>query len=1364
MGISLLGPLMVDGETSRLGHHDRVVLQALAMRPGDALTSDQLTDAIWSERPPASAPKNLQSCVVRLRKLLGSAAIERSRHGYRLTLPADEIDAVRFARLVARGHELLTLGESERATYTLDQALGLWRGRPLVDLLDWEPGRIEAGRLEELRLEAQDVWLEAALDAGRHREVLAEARAMASAQPLRERRWQLLALAQYQAGRQSEALRTVAHVRRTMVQELGLDPGPDLEAFEQAILRQDPGLMTAALASSASDVSPYRGLMPYDVDDTESFFGRDAEVATCLERLGREGVLAVVGPSGSGKSSLVRAGIAAALRRVGRHVVVMTPGQHPLEALPAELRNREPPVLVVDQAEEIFSLCEDPAERTAFLDTMCDLVGRTPLVLALRADRMGELSAHARFARVVERGLFLLAAMSAEDLRTVVEGPARQAGLVVEPGLIDLLVREVEGEPGALPMLSHALRETWLRREGRALTVDGYQASGGIRGAVAQSAEAVYQTLEPSRRPVLRDLLLRLVSPSDDGDPVRLRMPHRLVVADASQAELLDVLVGSRLVTSDDAVVELAHEAVARAWPRLRGWLEDDLDGQRILHHVSAAADAWESLGRPESELYRGLRLTRAMEWQQGPHPELTALEAEFLGASRALAEREERAAVERAARQAELIRQLESSLAGAKALSTENIDEAVAAAIAGVRMSDSPVSRRNLVATLGKHPQLIRSIRYDGAGIDGLAVSPDGRTLASYDQAGRVQLLDLGTGQPLATFESGHDPLPCRSRAPITYHPEGSLLAVGPTARGSDAVVLLDADALRPGPVLPGLGETPSSLPQRAMGIAFSADGRRLAATIERWSAVPEGPGAEWASPTSHLLVWDLGETGPALRMHLDLPVPTKWWWWDRNAVAIAPDGIQVAVTQPLTMLDVESGDRVHETSLAGYALDSSPDGRAWAVDDGAVIVLVDQAAGTVRRRLHGHRADLEVLRFSPDGTRLASIDNDGVCIVWDVETGTECERMRLGETEISGLAWGLDNDTLYTAGDTGVIRIWDLDGARRYLSRQRPPGGFGVGWVCPAPNGRRAIHSLVDQVNLLDLHTGRSSTVAGLPGLRGGAWAPSGETFTGCLGRDLYVIDPRTAEPLRDNRERPLGWQTEDLCYTADGSHLVVCSNVGDIATVETASLAVVGRPISLRRTTSGISVDGAGRLALVLTGGEPTANDFALDRWEGLTGFALVDLATGQVRQHDEPGFSLWSGTLSPDGRRAAIGGRRGEILVVDTDTGQPVGPTVTAHAAPVNMLCWSSQSWLVSTGWDGSVALWDGWAGELLGTVVQPEKDICSAVFADEGRTVCIVTYRDGVYLWDTDLEHTLDFAYRMAVVSASEVAPPPATQG
>ena len=387
-----------------------------------------------------------------------------------------------------------------------------WRcggGRRSLIWTAGQPGRIEAARLDELRLDVEEARLDAGLRAGCHRDLLAEAQARVAEQPLREHRWALLARAQYQSGQQGDALRTIRDGRRCLAEELGLDPGPTLVALERAILRQDPSLTSAPPVPEPSATCPYQGLVPYDRNDAETFFGREAEVSECLRRLADDGVLVVAGPSGSGKSSLVRAGIAAALERDGRRVVVITPGPHPLQ----ELRVAGPSIaagaLIVDQCEEAFTLCADVSERARFLEQLARHTG--PLIVALRADRLGDAAAHAAFARLVERGLYLLEAMGEAGIRAAIEQPARRAGLLVEPGLADLLVREVEGEPGALPLLSHALAQTWANREGRTMTVAGYRASGGIRGAVARSAEHVYEQAAPHQRVVLRDLLLRLV-------------------------------------------------------------------------------------------------------------------------------------------------------------------------------------------------------------------------------------------------------------------------------------------------------------------------------------------------------------------------------------------------------------------------------------------------------------------------------------------------------------------------------------------------------------------------------------------------------------------------------------------------------------------------------------------------------------------------------------------------------------------------------------------------------------------------------------------------------------------------------------
>lgn len=632
--ISVLGPVAVGDET--LSPRDRVVLSVLVTRRGREVSVETLAEALWGEDLPASWAKVVQGCIARLRRSLGSEAILTGRGGYRLAVPTDDVDVGRFERLVRRARELLALDHPDQAAYAADEAIALWRGAPLPDLEEWEPGRGEAQRLVELRLQAEELRLAALLASGHHAEVLSEATLRVREEPLREHRWALLARAQYQDGRQAEALATLRRARAVLSEELGLDPGAELVRLERLVLEQDPSLAVPVAELPAAGC-PWPGLASYEVDDADTFFGREAEVTECLDKLSRTGFVAVVGPSGSGKSSLVRAGLAARLRNDGRRVHVITPGPRPLASLAAATAHpASARVLVVDQCEEVFAPTVPGEVCAQFLSGVVTQTVHGPVVLTLRADRLGELTAYPRVAQLVEDGLYLLKAMGTGGLCEAIERPARQAGLLLEPGLVDLLVRDVEGEPGSLPLLAHALRQTWERRVGNTLTVEGYRASGGIRGAVAQSAEQVWTDATDEQRGGLRELFLRMVQSGPGGDPVRTSVARDTLTDDPTQAALVEQLVRARLVTAEADRLAIAHEALARAWPRLQSWLADDVAGERIRHHLTGAAEGWHAMGRPSSELYRGARLAAAREWRDTGAHRLSEVEEDFLAASEA--------------------------------------------------------------------------------------------------------------------------------------------------------------------------------------------------------------------------------------------------------------------------------------------------------------------------------------------------------------------------------------------------------------------------------------------------------------------------------------------------------------------------------------------------------------------------------------------------------------------------------------------------------------------------------------------------------------------------------------------------------
>jgi hypothetical protein len=584
---------------------------------------------------------------MRLRRLLGPAVIETTSDGYRLAVDGDDIDARTFEHLVGRARALSDLGDHERAATTLERAMTLWRGRAFCDVDDWAPAQAEAARLEAMRHAAEEALVEARIRSGDHLAAVADGQALVASEPLNERRWALLALALYRSGRQGDALRTVHRARTVLADELGVVPGPELLALEQRLLQQDPQLSSSiGPPPRVDDRCPYRGLVPYDVDDDDAYFGRDREVEVCLRRLTTSPLLAVTGPSGSGKSSLVRAGVASRLRRSGRAVVVLTPGRDPLGTLRSALATADAgAVVVVDQLEELIAPDVRPDAAEEFLDVLVSRLDTTPLVVSVRADHLGTIGAHETFARWLEAGLHLVTPMTTDELRSVIEQPATGAGLRLEPGLTELLLRDVSGEAGSLPLLSFALAQTWLNREGRVLTVDGYLATGGLRHAIATSAERLYEGLPSRQRPMARALFLRLVMPSPEGNPVRRPVDADAVVTDDDHRQVVDAFVRTRLVVAGDDGLEVAHEALVREWPRLRAWLDEDQEGQRVMRHLATAAIDWDAMGRPDSELYRGARLSAAQEWSAAHAQDASPLERKFLGASIAAHEQQRRRA-----------------------------------------------------------------------------------------------------------------------------------------------------------------------------------------------------------------------------------------------------------------------------------------------------------------------------------------------------------------------------------------------------------------------------------------------------------------------------------------------------------------------------------------------------------------------------------------------------------------------------------------------------------------------------------------------------------------------------------------------
>jgi hypothetical protein len=454
------------------------------------------------------------------------------------------------------------------------------------------------------------------------------------------------------------------------------------------------------------EVCPYRGRVAFSPGDARWFFGRERVISDLISRVGDrlagDGWLAVVAPSGAGKSSLLAAGLIPALADGALPgseawlVVATTPGTHPLANLVAQVdrvvqrarvdlrdavaagadperfaallaatvaaydgrRGKTPSsarvVLIVDQFEEIFTECREETERRAFIAALNAAAhgAAVLVVLGMRADFYHRCLTYPELLPAFQARM-VLGPMAPHELRAIITGPAADVGLQVEPGLVELLLRDVGVtddraseaagyNPGVLPLLAHALFATWQQRDGGMLTVAGYLRTGGIREALATTAERTYMALHPDQQYIAQQILLRLVRVDETGYVLR-RIPldrllqTRPVSAEATEM-VLQIFGRARLLTfdaGDDAdSVEIAHDALVRAWPRLANWISTDRAGLRIHQALSEDAERWWTEGRDPFLLYRGSRLDIARDWADDHIAQLSPLENDYLKAS----------------------------------------------------------------------------------------------------------------------------------------------------------------------------------------------------------------------------------------------------------------------------------------------------------------------------------------------------------------------------------------------------------------------------------------------------------------------------------------------------------------------------------------------------------------------------------------------------------------------------------------------------------------------------------------------------------------------------------------------------------
>lgn len=1197
--------------------------------------------------------------------------------------------------------------------------------------------------------------------------------------------------------RQPEVPAAVDHVLHRATAKEPADRFPDMVAFAHAFLlaAHPQAADLASFAPLLDTINPYKGLLAFTEADEALFYGRETLAQKLLNRLADAGeeahrFLAIVGPSGSGKSSLVKAALVPALRRGALpgserwYVLDVTPGTDPFDEVasallriavnrPAELqeslragkdgllratRQALPAatgyelVLVIDQFEELFTQVADPSVTTRFLDALYTAVMEPDsllrVIVTLRADFYDRPLLYPGLSELVQQRTEVVVPLTPDELVRAIERPAARAGISVEPELVAALVADVNAQPGALPLLQYTLSELFERRTGEWLTLNAYRELNGIDGALARRAEEVYAQLDVTGQAAARALFSRLVALGDGVETCRrvLRTEvEALAMPDNGQhdapappspifSRLLEAYGRARLLSFDHSpitrgpTVEIAHEALLSAWPRLRGWLDEDQVVLRLSRLLTQAAVEWQESGRDEGFLLRGSRLDQLTPLAHAPIL-LTDVERAYLDDS--LTARRARRATEEARRQRELdtarhLAETEKARATAEQQRAEEQMRAaanqrrrsailaVALAVAGVfaalaigfartsaRNAQVALARELSLAatnTLAADPELStllalqaldtleidqaqealhqaiqssRTLLAFDAGATGnnlvlLALSPDGTRAATADGE-NVHIWDTNTG---ALSQSLPLAVPTTKHYDLIYDGDGGGLALLSANEARDHLTVQTWNLTAEGTTT--ARTFPLSL-EAASDVALSPDWQLLAVsykngTVEMWAAATDRPPLALDNHSDSVV--DLAFSPSGDRLATASPMG-EVIIWDVPGSLDAGTGRRAATVAAQSRL--ASNGNVTKVTFAGedsLILSYLGEVEVWGLanpDGPSLTPLGDTKLSTVQAT-------------NPDQTRLATAGQDGVTRIWDMTTGEELLVLARHTAPVNGAAFTPDGRRLVTVDRAGNLRVWDvrpqLLGEQTTLSVDA-----GVFDVALSPDEKQmALGSVTGAASLWDLASGqRLHTFGGGGPVYRVAYSPDGEQLA-TVGSDnqIRIWDVESGQELLTFSGHGGGVAsglfpgTLDVAYSPDGDRLVTAGADG-VAKVWDAStgeelLALQGQEGGLLS----VAYSSDGRF-IATTNDQPEST---IKVWDAQTGAEVHTL--GGHPAH------IWGVAFSPDSATLVTGGARGVIKAWDVVTGQELY-TVSDHSDDVGTIVFTPDGeYFFSTG--------------------------------------------------------------------------------